>query len=185
MLTLQAMAERSRKNGELVKAEHYLRNALCFPENLGEGRLEGSKDNDLYYALGTVLREQGRNEEADCCLTLATLGTTEPVSVMYYNDQPADRILYQGLAYLTLGNRAEANKRFYRLLDYGEQHLNDEVHIDYFAVSLPIFSFLTTTIPAEIVPIAAISWRWHITVLVTEIKRFISCRRPKRSNPHT
>lgn len=139
MLTLQAMAERSRKNGELVKAEHYLRNALCFPENLGEGRLEGSKDNDLYYALGTVLREQGRNEEADCCLTLATLGTTEPVSVMYYNDQPADRILYQGLAYLTLGNRAEANKRFYRLLDYGEQHLNDEVHIDYFAVSLPDF----------------------------------------------
>ena len=29
--------------------------------------------------------------------------------------------------------------RFYRLIDYGEQHVDDEVKIEYFAVSLPDF----------------------------------------------
>ncbi len=58
---------------------------------------------------------------------------------MYYNDQPADMILYQGLSYLKLGMAREARARFYRLIDYGERHLDDEVKIQYFAVSLPEF----------------------------------------------
>ena len=48
-------------------------------------------------------------------------------------------ILYQGLAKLKLGKTAEAKSRFYRLIDYGEKHLWDEVKIEYFAVSLPDF----------------------------------------------
>ena len=52
---------------------------------------------------------------------------------MYYNDQPADMILYQGLAFEKLGKTREAKSRFYRLIDYGEQHLNDEGKIEYFA----------------------------------------------------
>lgn len=48
-------------------------------------------------------------------------------------------ILYQGLAYLKLGNTRNAKERFNKLLDYGEQHLYDEVKLDYFAVSLPDF----------------------------------------------
>lgn len=58
---------------------------------------------------------------------------------MYYNDQPADMILYQGLSFLKLGKVREARSRFYRLIDYGEQHLEDIVKIEYFAVSLPEF----------------------------------------------
>ena len=37
------------------------------------------------------------------------------------------------------GKTREAKSRFYRLIDYGEQHLNDEGKIEYFAVSLPDF----------------------------------------------
>ena len=48
-------------------------------------------------------------------------------------------ILYQGLAFEKLGKTREAKSRFYRLIDYGEQHLNDEGKIEYFAVSLPDF----------------------------------------------
>lgn len=33
----------------------------------------------------------------------------------------------------------EARSRFCRLIDYGEQHLEDKVKIEYFAVSLPEF----------------------------------------------
>ena len=58
---------------------------------------------------------------------------------MYYNDQPAEMILYQGLAWQELGESGKAKARFYRLLDYGERHLEDEGTIDYFAVSLPDF----------------------------------------------
>ena len=45
----------------------------------------------------------------------------------------------QGLAYQKLGKVKEARSRFYRLIDYGEQHLEDQVKIEYFAVSLPEF----------------------------------------------
>ena len=57
--------------------------------------------------------------------------------MMYYNDQPADLILYQGLANQALGKTKEALSRFHKLIDYGEKHVYDDVRIDYFAVSLP------------------------------------------------
>lgn len=49
-------------------------------------------------------------------------------------------ILYQGLAWKQEGSIRSANARFWRLIDFGEQHLEDEVKIDYFAVSLPDLS---------------------------------------------
>jgi hypothetical protein len=55
-----------------------------------------------------------------------TLGISEPAGMMYYYDQPADMILYQGLAFEKLGDIKAANRRFNKLLDYGEQHLHDE-----------------------------------------------------------
>ena len=57
--------------------------------------------------------------------------------MMYYYDQPADMILYQGLAHRALGEEQAARARFHKLVDYGEAHLFDEVSFDYFAVSLP------------------------------------------------
>ena len=56
---------------------------------------------------------------------------------MYYNDQPAELILYEGLASRALGDEAHARSRFYKLISYGEKHYYDQVKIDYFAVSLP------------------------------------------------
>lgn len=138
-IALLEMAKKARKEGRFADAEGLLRKALVYPENLGEGKLEGTKDNHLYYNLGLALEAQGRTEEAQECFELATIGTDEPAGAMYYNDQPADMILYQGLAYLKLGKVREARARFYRLIDYGEQHLEDVVKIEYFAVSLPEF----------------------------------------------
>jgi len=57
--------------------------------------------------------------------------------MMYYNDQPADMIFYQGLAHKALGRSEKAASRFHKLISYGEKHYYDEVRIDYFAVSLP------------------------------------------------
>ncbi len=138
-LSLLQLARQALRDGRPGDAEKLLRSALTYPENLGEGKLEGTKDNHIYYHLGLALERQGREDEARTCFLRACEGAVEPAGVMYYNDQPADMILYQGLSFLKLGNIREARSRFYRLLDYGERHLEDRVKVGYFAVSLPDF----------------------------------------------
>ncbi len=138
-LALLALARKALAEQEAKQAEELLCRALVYPDNLGEGKLEGTKDNHLYYYLGEALQMQGKEAEAIECWQKAACGTDEPAGAMYYNDQPADMILYQGLAKKKLGDMAGANARFYRLLDYGEQHVRDQVKLDYFAVSLPDF----------------------------------------------
>lgn len=137
--TLLEMARACMQKELYQDAEKYLRKALIYPENLGEGRLEGTKDNHIYYTLGVVLEKQDALEEAKLCYEKACMGVGEPAGMLYYYDQPADMILYQGYALEKLGLYKEAKSRFYSLLDYGERHMQDEVKLDYFAVSLPDF----------------------------------------------
>ncbi len=138
-LALTALALEAQERGAYQEAQQMLEQAMVYPENLGEGKLEGSRDNDLWYFLGRLHRAQGNCREAERCFLMATPGTDEPAGAMFYNDQPADMILYQGLAWLELGETGKARTRFYRLLDYGERHWKDEGNIGYFAVSLPDF----------------------------------------------
>ena len=134
---LVQLAKKALRDGDTGRAKELLEKALVFPENLGEGKLEGEKDNDVYYWLGVSEERLGNPEAAEDCFRRAALGEEEPAGMMFYNDQPADGILYQGLARRRLGREAEARARFHELIDYGEKHLFDEVKIDYFAVSLP------------------------------------------------
>lgn len=138
-VALLEMAREDIREGKYQSAEDCLRKALEYPENLGEGRLEGTKDNHLYYTLGIVLEKQRKQEEAVKNYQKACEGVSEPAGMLYYYDQPADMILYQGLALEKLGLIKEAKARFYKLLDYGERHIRDAVKMDYFAVSLPDF----------------------------------------------
>lgn len=94
-------------------------------------------DNELDYFSGLALEASGRGEEAREAFLRAVGGVQEPASAMYYNDQSADLIYYQGLAHLKLGNRREARGRFNTLLACGKAHYHDKPEIDYFAVSLP------------------------------------------------
>ena len=137
ILALTGMAREAIRKGDAQRAEKLLEKALVFPENLGEGKLEGEKDNQIWYLLGRAQELGGKTQEARESWHRATLGDQEPSGVMFYNDQPSDMIFYQGLAFLSLGEEDEARRRFNRLIDYGEKHLFDHVTIDYFAVSLP------------------------------------------------
>lgn len=136
-LSLIQMAKTCLKSGKNEESAAYLTKALSFPHSLGEGKLEGAKDNDIYYYLGCAYDAMGQSAEATKYWSLATIGDSEPVGAMYYNDQPADLILYQGLAFEKLGNAITAKTRYHKLIDYGEMHIFDEVKIEYFAVSLP------------------------------------------------
>lgn len=110
---------------------------LTYPKNLGEGKLPNVQDNIAYYYMGKIYQCLDKNENAIEYFQKASIGLEEPASVLYYNDQPSDTILYQGLAHLELGNLQAAKKSFHQLLSFGQKHLFDRVDYDYFAVSLP------------------------------------------------
>ncbi|MFA9396712.1 MAG: DUF5107 domain-containing protein [Clostridiaceae bacterium] len=133
------LARESMKNYKYIEAEDYLKKALIYPENLGEGKLEGTKDNNVYYYLGVVNEEVGAGDLAREYFEQATIGVVEPAGAMYYNDQPADMILYQGLAKEKLNQKKEAIEIYNKLIEYGKEHMKDNVKIEYFAVSLPDF----------------------------------------------
>ncbi|WP_127126264.1 DUF5107 domain-containing protein [Pseudoflavitalea rhizosphaerae] len=108
-----------------------------YPENLGEGKLYGAQENDIYYLLGCAYEHSQQQEKATTCFRKATEGISEPVQAIYYNDPQPDKIVYQALAWRKLGEPAKADAIFRRFIHFGELHREDEIHIDYFAVSLP------------------------------------------------
>lgn len=133
-LALQALGDR-----RFDEALSYLDRCRSYPHNLGEGKLYGTLENDIDYLSGLAWRGAGDTAKAAECFERASRGPSEPVSAMYYNDQPPHMIFFQGLALRELGREDAAASRFNKLIDYGEKHINDEVAIDYFAVSLPDF----------------------------------------------
>lgn len=125
------------EDGNVQQAIMLLEQAQVYPPNLGEGKLYGTQENDIFYLMGCAYEALGNTHEALNCFQKATQGITEPSAAIFYNDQQPDKIFYQGLAWRKLGNGQQAEQIFKRLIDYGEKHLNDKVKIDYFAVSLP------------------------------------------------
>ncbi len=137
-----SLVERARAclaAGQPEQALALLEQACHYPPNLGEGKLYGARENNVFYYLGCAYAQLGDLSQARACFERAALGPSEPTSAVYYNDQPPDLIFYQGLARERLGQPAEAQAIFRGLVDFGQRHLNDDVSFDYFAVSLPDF----------------------------------------------
>lgn len=122
-------------DGAVTKA--LLNQALSYPENLNEGKLDGNKDNEVHYLLGCVYEQENDQERAAYHWQLATRGLLTADAAMYYYDQSPHQLLYKGLALSKLKQKTEAMRCFDELLEYGRAHMQDEVQIDYFAVSLP------------------------------------------------
>lgn len=131
------LAKRAMDSQDYHQAIDLLQQCLIYPHHLGEGKLHGAQENDFYYYLGNAYDAIGDSARAIECWETATQGPQEPAAAMYYNDANPLKIYFQGLALLKLGRTGEAHGRFYKLLNYGKQHLFDQVRMDYFAVSLP------------------------------------------------
>jgi tetratricopeptide (TPR) repeat protein len=114
-----------------------LSEAQNYPDNLGEGKLYGKPENDIDYLKGCAWEGLMKKEKARSCFSKAAVGASEPVQAIFYNDPQPDKILYQGLACYKLGMYEKGQTIFQRLISFGAEHKDDEVHIDYFAVSLP------------------------------------------------
>lgn len=137
--SLCSLAKEAIRNGEFEKAVSLLERTFSYPHNLGEGKLYGAQENLQNYLLGLAYEKLNQAEKAAAYFVKASSGLSEPQSAMYYNDQPPETIFCQGLAMLKLGKKAEADMRFDKLISYADEHINDSMKIDYFAVSLPDF----------------------------------------------
>ncbi|MCA9982792.1 MAG: DUF5107 domain-containing protein [Anaerolineales bacterium] len=139
VLNLVELGKVALEEGRYQDAIDHLQGAQVYPHNLGEGKLAGAQENHVRYYLGCAYEGLGDMAQARAFWQAATTGLSEPSSAMYYNDQPPDMIFYQGLAWQKLGEAQKAQTVFARLLAYGRLHLNDDISMDYFAVSLPDF----------------------------------------------
>lgn len=131
------LAKQAISTGAFAKAVELLNACLEYPHHLGEGKLHGAQENDFYYWMGCAYEGMGLPDKANECWNKAKDGNSEPAAAIFYNDQKPDKIFYQGMSLLKLGKTAEAASRFDRLMEYGQQHLDDSIRMDYFAVSLP------------------------------------------------
>jgi tetratricopeptide (TPR) repeat protein len=132
-----ALAQQQILNNNFNEALKLLANTNQYPHNLGEGKLYGAQENDIEYFKACAYAGLQNQNDALIYFNKATLGISEPVQAIFYNDPQPDKIFYQGLAWLKLNQKQKAHKIFNRLIEFGTQHLNSEVKLDYFAVSLP------------------------------------------------
>ena len=131
------LAKKAIAAREYERAITLLNECLKYPHHLGEGKLYGAQENDFYYLLGVAYNAIGQKEKAIECWEEATTGPQEPAAALYYNDAKPDKIFYQGLALYKLGRDGEAHGRFFKLINFGKQHIFEKQVMDYFAVSLP------------------------------------------------
>ncbi len=131
------LAKQAVCKGNHEKALLLLANAENYPSNLGEGKLASAQENDIHYWQGVAHEKLKNKERARHYYQLATKGHLEPTQAIFYNDPQPDKIFYQGLAWIKLGSPEKAEEIFRYLIDFGTTHLEDNISIDYFAVSLP------------------------------------------------
>jgi tetratricopeptide (TPR) repeat protein len=135
--SLIQMAKKLISKQNYGAALHYLELAQNYPENLGEGKLYGTPENEIFYWMGRAYKGLQQTDNAMASFDKATRGLSQPSAAIFYNDPQPDSIFYQGLSWEKLDCPERAAAIFSDLVHYGEMHLNDTVTLDYFAVSLP------------------------------------------------
>jgi tetratricopeptide (TPR) repeat protein len=131
------LAKQALSQGQYTDAISLLEAAEVYPHNLGEGKLYGAQENDISYLKGCCFEALGIADKATELFKKSTKGLSEPVQAIYYNDQQPDKLFYQGLGWKKLGQPEKAEKIFKRLISFGIEHMDDNIKLDYFAVSLP------------------------------------------------
>ena len=139
VFALIAMARDALTRDRPELALERLAQADRWPESLGEGKLPGQENSQLQFFRGVALSATGDVAATRRAFQSATKGPTEVANPIFYNDQPPDHLFYQGLAWETLDEEQLARRCYESLIQYGVEHVDDEIKIDFFAVSLPDF----------------------------------------------
>jgi tetratricopeptide (TPR) repeat protein len=139
VVALVELAKAALAQGDAAAAIDLLARARTYPDSLAEGKLAGAQENQIDYWLGRAYDQQGDRTRASASYRRAAQGTLEFGAALYYNDRPPELVYYQASAHAALGDPARAAAICRELVAYGEAHRDDNVQVDYFAVSLPDF----------------------------------------------
>lgn len=134
------------------KQESFLwEKALVYPENLGRRKAWGEQGQP-YQLLSVWLWQRrllvGGMRRGTSGKT--TTGTDEPAGIMFYYDQPADVIMYQGMALEKLKKHTLKIKSSKKLISYGEAHIYDEAKMDLLCSIYPDLQILRRILPERI-----------------------------------
>ncbi len=131
------LARDAMAKGQLEEAMFLLQTAETYPRNLGEGKLFNAQVNEIDYLRGLIAAVKGNKNEAEIYFSRAIKSGGELGLAIYYNDANPEQIFYKAMALKELGEDALATDLFTKLIKFGEQHMNENVILEYFAVSLP------------------------------------------------
>ena len=137
LISLLELAKQHISASDYAEAIKLLTQAQHYPPNLGEGKLFGAQENDIFYYLGLCYEALENHLAAKKYFEKAVEGTNQLSAVMFYNDQQPDKLFYKGLALAKLGRTAQADELFKSFVSYGKQNIDKDIKLDYFAVSLP------------------------------------------------
>jgi tetratricopeptide (TPR) repeat protein len=131
------LAKAAIAEGNSTSAIELLEKAKVYPHSLGEGKLYGTLENDIDYWIGCAYEGLDMMEQANEHWLKASATELELKPAVFYNDQQPEKIFYKALALTKLGRTEEAESCFFSFIKYGQEHLDEVVKIDFFAVSLP------------------------------------------------
>ncbi|CDL51608.1 Uncharacterized protein YphG, TPR-domain containing [Klebsiella pneumoniae ISC21] len=150
------------ERGAFKQATDCLKAALRYPDNLGEGRLPGQTDNDIWYLLGYCAEQAGDAQQAAEYYQLARQGGSTLDAGRYYNDQPADYLFWQGIALRKSGNPAQAEQHFRHFIDWAAQHRDDVPQVDFLPSLFRTWWFSMYQRSRDICSTACLLKRWAI-----------------------
>jgi len=90
--SLIALAKQDLTAQQFQAAITKLEQAQVYPHHLGEGKLFGAQENDIFYWLGCAYQGLNNEQQATAYFEKATQGLAEPSVAMFYNDQQPDQI---------------------------------------------------------------------------------------------
>lgn len=129
------LARQKLQEGQNDEALRLMQGALTPPQSLGEARHVLANASEIWVALGDVLQDCGRLEEAAVWWRKAAEfeGDFQEMAVLSWSELS----YFKGAALKRLGREAEAKSLFAGLVKHAESLEASEAKIDYFATSLP------------------------------------------------
>ena len=118
-------------DGDYEGAIAELDSALSYPENLGEGRPDWCRMGEVYYTLGYAFENVDKIEALKYYQKV--IEETNELGG-YPSESAITQFFFRTLAFGRLGKTKEEQGGYNRLIDYSEQHMDDEVELDYFSV---------------------------------------------------
>ena len=84
----------------------------AYPQNLGEGKLYGTQENEVFYWIGRAYEGLKKNERAMSSFEKATIRATKLSASIFYDNPQSDAIFYQALSWVKLNYLEKASDIF-------------------------------------------------------------------------